>query len=167
MRLALTDLFQPGWSARVHEEWMSALLRRRPDLTPAQLERTRNLMDAHARDALVENFEDLIDGLILPDPDDRHVLAAAIRGRADVIVTLNLSDFPADALRPYGIEAQHPDEFILHLFDLAPARVVAAAHEHRASLRNPPKTAAEYLSTLEINSLPQTAMELRVYADVI
>ena len=167
MRLALTDLFQARWSARVHEEWISALLRRRPDLTRVQLERTRNLMDAHARDALVENFEALIDGLILPDPDDRHVLAAAIRGRADVIVTLNLSDFPADALRPYGIEAQHPDEFILHLFDLAPARVVAAAHEHRANLRNPPKTVAEYLSTLEINSLPQTAMELRVYADVI
>ena len=167
MRLALTDLFQARWSARIHEEWISALLRQRPDITPAQLERTRSLMDAHARDALVENFEDLIDGLILPDPDDRHVLAAAIRGHADVIVTLNLADFPADTLRPYGIEAQHPDEFILHLFDLAPGRVVAAAHEHRASLKNPPETVAEYLSTLESNSLAQTAMELRVYADII
>ena len=167
MRLALTDLFQARWSARIHEEWISALLRQRPDLTLAQLDRTRNLMDAHARDALVEDFEDLIDGLALPDPDDRHVLAAAIRGHADVIVTLNLADFPADTLRPYGIEAQHPDEFILHLFDLAPGRVVAAAHEHRASLKNPPKTVADYLSTLESNSLPQTAMELRVYADVI
>jgi len=73
------------------------------------------LMDQHATDALVTGYEELIDGLHLPDPDDRHVLAAAIRGRADVIVTCNLKDFPAGALKSYGIEAQHPDEFLLNL----------------------------------------------------
>lgn len=77
------------------------------------------LMDKHAADALVTGYEDLIEGLQLPDADDRHVLAAAIQGRADVIVTANVRDFPVDILTLFEIEAQHPDEFILHLLGLA------------------------------------------------
>lgn len=142
MRLALGGLF------RIHDEWTHAVLRDRPDLTRGQLARTRELMDAHAAGALVEGFDALIDTLRLPDPNDRHVLAAAIHGRADVIVTANLRDFPPDALRPFGIVAQHPDEFILHLLDLAPAAVARAAREHRESLRNPPKDVDTYLETL-------------------
>jgi PIN domain len=109
--------------------------------------------DKQASDALVTGYEDLIPSLRLPDPNDRHVLAAAIRGRADVIVTMNLKDFPAEVLAPFGLEAQHPDEFALHLFDLAPGRVVAAAQMHRQSLRKPPKTVEEYLDTLERQGL--------------
>ena len=90
MHLALIGLFRAKWSADVHEEWISSLLKKRPDLTRDKLERTRILMDQHAVDALVTDYEDLIPGLQLPDPDDRHVLAAAIRGHADVIVTINL-----------------------------------------------------------------------------
>jgi predicted nucleic acid-binding protein len=110
MHLALIGLFRAKWSADVHEEWISKLLKKRPDLTRDKLERTRILMDQHAVDALVTGYEDLIPGLQLPDPDDRHVLAAAIRGHADVIVTINLRDFPSDTIGPFGIEAQHPDE---------------------------------------------------------
>jgi hypothetical protein len=91
------------------------LLRNRPDVSREKLERTRILMDQHAGDALVAGYEDLFPGLQLPDPNVRHVLAAAIRGRADVIVTANLRDFPTGTLAPLGIEAQHPDEFVLHL----------------------------------------------------
>jgi len=105
--------FQAKWSAHIHEEWISNLLQNRPDLTRAQLERTRMLMDKHAVDALVTDYEDLIPVLHLPDPNDAHVLAAAIRGRVDVIVTMNLRDFPASTIGLLGIEAQHPDEFIL------------------------------------------------------
>ena len=120
-------------------------------------------MDQHAVDALVTGYEDLIPGLQLPDPDDRHVLAAAIRGHADVIVTINLRDFPSDTIGPFGIEAQHPDEFILHLLDLAPGAVVAAAENHRQSLKKPPKTVSEYLETLERQGLTQTVSVLREY----
>ena len=161
MHLALTGLFRAKWSAAVHEEWIRALLRHRPDLSRKKLERTRMLMDAHAADALVTGYEDLIDGLELPDPGDRHVLAAAIRGRADVIVTLNLRHFPAEVLERFGIEAQHPDEFILHLLDLAPGIVTAAARDHRESLKNPPKTVAAYLDALEAQGLTQTASVFR------
>ena len=140
MHLALTGLFRAKWSAGVHEEWISNLLRNRPGLTRDKLERTRMLMDKNAVDALVTGYEDLISGLQLPDPDDRHVLAAAILGQANVIVTMNLRDFPPGVLAPFGIEAQHPDEFVLHLLDLSPGAVLAAAQDHRRSLKNPPKT---------------------------
>lgn len=163
MHLALTGLFRAKWSADVHEEWISALLEKRPDLTREKLERTRALMDLHATDALVTGYEDLIPGLQLPDPDDRHVLAAAIRGQADVIVTMNLRDFPPDVLGPFGIEAQHPDEFVLSLLDLSPGAVMAAAETHRQSLKNPAKNMIEYLETLDRQGLTQTASALRKY----
>ncbi len=161
MHLALTGLFRARWSAAVHEEWIGALLRRRPDLSREKLERTRMLMDQHAAGALVTGYEELIDGLRLPDPDDRHVLAAAIRGRADVIVTCNLRDFPSAALKPYGIEAQHPDEFVLKLLELAPGVVAHGARDHLESLKNPPKTVSEYLAVLERQGLSQTVCVLR------
>jgi hypothetical protein len=67
-------------------------------------------MNLHVRDSLVEEYENLIEAIDLPDKDDRHVLAAAIKGRADLIVTRDLKDFPADKLARWGLEAQHPDE---------------------------------------------------------
>ena len=167
MWLALRGLFHARWSEMVHEEWMAAVERDFPDVTRAQLERTRDLMNLHAEGCLVTAFEGLIESLELPDPKDRHVLAAAIRSRADVIVTQNLKHFPQEKLDPYGIEAQHPDTFICHMFDLNPGAVVGAAQEHRASLKNPPKSVDEYLDTLERQGLTQTAAQLRGYASVL
>ena len=91
------------------------------------------------------DYADLIDSLSLPDPDDRHVLAAAIRAGADVIVTYNLGDFPADALTTFGIEAQHPDDLIVHSLDVAPCAVVTAAWRQREGLHHPPRTVDEFL----------------------
>jgi predicted nucleic acid-binding protein len=167
MHLALTDLFRAKWTDAIHDEWIRSVLKDRPDLTREQLERTRALMNLHVRDCLVTNYEDLIPSLTLPDPDDRHVLAAAIRGRADVIVTFNLSDFPPDALARSGIEAQHPDDFVVHLLDLAPGSVCAAVKRQRESLRNPPKSAEELLATFESQGLPQTVARLRAFIDLL
>jgi hypothetical protein len=163
MHLAMSGLFRAKWSADVHEEWITALLRNRPDLSRQKLERTRTLMDKHAEDALVTGYENLIDGLHLPDRDDRHVLAAAIRGRADVIVTANVKDFPREVLAPFEIEAQRPDEFITYLMNLAPGAVVAAAQRHRESLKSPAKTIDEYLAMLEKEGLAQATSILREY----
>jgi PIN domain-containing protein len=85
MQLAVTDLFRAKWTADIREEWITALLERQPHRRRADLERTRSLMDSAVRDCLVVGYEDLIPSLSLPDPDDRHVLAAAIVGRCDVI----------------------------------------------------------------------------------
>ncbi|MBX3749078.1 MAG: PIN domain-containing protein [Opitutaceae bacterium] len=161
LQLALTDRFRAKWTDAIHDEWIRNVLQQRPDLTVAQLQRTRELMDLHVRDCLVDGYEPLIAGLTLPDPDDRHVLAAAIHARADVIVTYNLGDFPAAVLKAYGLEAQHPDEFIYHLTDLAPEAVTLSAQRCRARLKNPPKTTEEYLAILAGQQLPQTVAFLR------
>jgi predicted nucleic acid-binding protein len=114
VQLAVADLVRLRWSADVHREWMGKLLKNEPQLDRARLERTRDLMDRHVRDSMVKGYQSLIPSLILPDSNDRHILAAAIVGRCDVIVTKNLRDFPTEILAEYGIEAQHPDEFLLN-----------------------------------------------------
>lgn len=167
MHVAVTDLYRAKWTEAIHDEWIRKVLRDRPDLSWPQLQRTRSLMNSHVRDCLVTGYEPFIDAVSLPDPDDRHVLAAAIRSGADLILTFNLRDFPEKALSPFGIEAQHPDDFLTSQLDLAPQSVCVAAKRHRASLKNPPKTVDEYLVTLESQRLIQTASSLKKFADWI
>lgn len=167
LELAVSDLYRAKWSNAVHDEWINALLRTRNDLTRDRLERTRDLMNAHVRDAFVADFEDLIDVLKLPDPDDRHVLAAAIKGHADLIVTANLRDFPADALTRWGIEAQHPDEFLTHQFHLSQAVFLKSIKTVRLRLKNPPKSTEEYLDTLRAQGLLATVSEIAAFDQFI
>ncbi|EMH2959964.1 PIN domain-containing protein [Burkholderia multivorans] len=163
MRLALSGCFRARWSAHITDEWKRNLLDNRPDLTAEQLDRTSSLMDRAIPDAVVTGYESLIAGLVLPDADDRHVLTAAIRCNASVIVTFNRKDFPEEALLPYGIEAQHPDEFVDDLFDLEPAVVVAAARRQREALKQPPLTADRYLEILRRQGMVQTCQSLDAY----
>lgn len=94
MHLALTGAYRARWSAQVHDEWKRNLLINRPDLTREQLDRTSSLMDMAVPDGLVTDYDSLVNSLQLSDADDRHVLAAAIKCNASVIVTFNLKDFP-------------------------------------------------------------------------
>ncbi|MGH9759256.1 MAG: PIN domain-containing protein [Blastocatellia bacterium] len=155
-----TSLFEGRWSEEIHREWMSNVLANRPDLSAERLERTRMLMDANVENCLVVGYEGLIDGLVLPDPNDRHVLAAAVHARANVILTFNLRDFPKGVLSAYGITAQHPDEFLSVLLEADSEAVCGAAEEHRRSLRNPPKTRDEYLETLRAQGLIKTVRKM-------
>ena len=118
-------------------------------------------MDKALPDALVTGYEHLVDVIELPDREDRHVLAAAIRCGASVIVTLNLGDFPRQTLANYSIEAQDPDDFVLSLLETFPALVVGAARNHRASLKNPAKTTDEYFAELDAQGLGKTVLALR------
>jgi predicted nucleic acid-binding protein len=161
LHLAQTGLFRARWSEEIHDEWINSLLLKRHDLGRGQLQRTRDLMDAAVPDCIVTGFQCLIPSIQLPDPEDRHVLAAAIHGRADVIVTFNLKDFPETALGAHGIEVQHPDEFVGHLLDLAPDQVCAAVERQRANLKNPPKSVDELLATLDKLGLTRSVAQLR------
>lgn len=156
LRVALSDAFKARWTNRIHDEWIGSLLRDRPDIPVERLTHTRELMNRAVPDCLVNEYEPFIEQLTLPDPDDRHVLAAAIRCQAGVIVTLNVRDFPNEVVARYGILVQHPDEFLAHLFDLTPAVVCGAVREMRASLANPPKTVRELLDDLLKAGLPET-----------
>lgn len=167
MWLGLSGRFRARWSHDIHEEWKRNLLLNRPDLTRAQVDRTSDLMDRAISDGLVDGYEELVAGLTLPDPDDRHVLAAAIRCGASVIVTFNQRDFPADVLASYGVESQHPDEFVENLFDLDAAAVVAAAQRQRAQLKNPPIDVDHYLEILFRQGLVQTVKNLTTYRSIL
>ena len=101
----------------------------------------------------------------LPDPDDRHVLAAAIHAGAEVIVTFNLADFPASVLAGHGIEGRHPDAFCCGLLDTAHDAVLEAVRLQRLSLKNPPRDVPEFLGTLRTIGLPETAERLSPFAD--
>jgi len=167
MQLATTGLFRARWTNLIHDEWMRNVLHDYPDKTLEQVERIRDLMDAHVLDAIVTGHESLIESLLLPDPDDRHVLAAAIVGRADAIVTLNLCDFPAESLDLYNIEAIHPDAFLQAQFDLSAEAVCEAVRMDRTSLKSPPHDAGEYLDKLVKANVPGFAEMLRPHSDRI
>ncbi|MGH8334126.1 MAG: PIN domain-containing protein [Pseudomonas fluorescens] len=167
MWLALSGRFRAKWSLEIHNEWKRNLLKNRPDLTAEQLDRTSELMDQALPDACVTGYEVLIEGLTLPDIDDRHVLAAAIRCNASVIVTFNQKDFPCSTLGPFGIEAQHPDEFVDNLFNLDPAAVVAAAQRQRKQLKMPPMNVSSYLDLLSRQGLVQSSKALSEYRAIL
>ncbi len=163
MWLALSGRFRARWTQEIHCEWKRNLLKNCPDLTMEQLDRTSGLMDQAIPDACVHDYEDLITGLTLPDCDDRHVLAAAIRCGASVIVTFNQKDFPCKTLEPFGIEAQHPDEFVDNLFGLDPAAVVAAAQKQRRQLKMPAMDVETFLDLLQRQGLVKSVQALSGY----
>lgn len=164
MRLALVDLFHARWSNEIHDEWMRSVAANRPDISPRSLARRRKLMDEHSPDSLVTGYESLVPRLNLPDLDDRHVLAAAIHGGVNLILTFNLADFPASALRPHSIEAAHPDDFVAGLLDEASDVVHEAVRRQRGALRNPPMSASELLDALEKCGLKVTVARLHPHS---
>ena len=161
MQLAVTGLFRAKWTARIHQEWIESLLRNQPQLGRDALQRVAELMNKAVPNALVDDYEKLVDGLALPDADDRHVLAAAIHCGAQEVITFNLKDFPEQSLRPYGLKAQHPDEFVEHLLDLNSEAVCEAVRKIRSRLAKPAVTADEILTRYEQGGLAVSASILR------
>lgn len=160
VRLGQTGLFRARWTDQILDEAFGAIVRTQPELA-GRLDRTRALMNEAIDDVVVRGYESLIAGLVLPDPDDRHVLAAAICAGAQVIVTNNVKDFPSDLLAAFGIEAQTPDEFVLHLIDLAPGRVITVIDHQAAALKNPPMSVEDLLARLRTVGLPRSVALIR------
>jgi hypothetical protein len=167
LQLAVSDLFKAKWTADIHREWIENLLRNEPHRNRAALERTRDLMDRSTRDCLVTGYESIMPSLCLPDAADRHVLAAAIVGHCDAIVTANLKDFPESALAPFGIDIHHPDEFLCNQLKLAQGVFCRCVQKIRRRLLNPPFTVEDYLGNLTRVGLVATASELRAFADFL
>lgn len=158
--VAVAGLCRARWTEEINDEWTRNLLAQRPDLDPAKVGRTRQLMNGALNDCLVTGYEPLIPTLVLPDADDRHVLAAAIAAEAAVIVTYNLHDFPAQTLAAHGLVAQPPDAFLLQLLRQQSPTFCQVLEDVRQGLRNPPKQQAQYLETLRNQRLPQLVAEL-------
>lgn len=163
MRLSTEHVFMPRWSEKVHHEWMSNLLANRPDLSLERLKRTKDLMLRYNPSALVTDYEKHIPELTLPDPNDRHVLAAAIEGGCDVIVTFNLKDFPDDDLALYDLSAISPDLFVSQCLIDRPSQVSIAIQKQQQSLTSPPCSMNDLLQTLASCGLPDTVANLKRY----
>lgn len=160
MHLCLKGLIQLRWSDAIHDEWTRSLVANRPDLDPARIERTRTLMERALPAARVYGHERLVDTLVLPDPDDRHVLAAAIHCGSEVIVSFNLPDFPGVALSPYRVEAIHPDDLLSELVASDAVKFADAVRELRAALLNPAYTPEDVIDALRRTGLPKSASVL-------
>ena len=168
LSLARDGLFHARWTDRIQDEWVRSLLVRRPELEAADLHRTCALMAQAVPDSVVQGWQHIEPGLTgLPDADDRHVLAAAICGHADAIVTFNLVDFPAAALAPFGVEALHPDDFLLNQLDLNPIASLKSIKAMRARWRNPQLSALDLAAAIERLQMPLVAARLRDVAALI
>ena len=166
VQMATRQMYAARWTRQIHEEWIRSVLSDRPDLNRSQLERTRSLMDRAVPDCLVTGHETLVPALELPDPDDRHVLAAALVAGAQMIVTFNLRDFPRGCIDKFGIEAVHPDRFIQCQLDLRAARD-RSRQGPAIPLTDPPRSARELLDTLAANGLTVTADRLSEFEHLI
>lgn len=158
LRLAEADLYRPLWNVRVLDEMVEAIETIHPNLAGGARARA-DAMQAAFDDACVTGWEPLESGITLPDPDDRHVVAAALRGRADMIVTANVRDFPSDVLGSVGLEVQHPDDFLLNQLDLEPDLTMATLHRQAAATKRPAITTRLLLRHLAKCGVPGFASE--------
>jgi len=161
--LAASGIYQARWTRVIQDEWIRKLSANRPDLRREALIRTAELMNTAIKDSVIENFEPLIDTLTLPDPNDRHVLAAAIASQATAIITFNTKDVPGAC----GVPAIHPDDFLAAQYSLDPQTTIAAIGTLRQRLQNPPKTAHQLIATYQRQGLPKVCDILRKSIDKI
>lgn len=145
LSFADNGLFNPKWSGEIQNEWSRNLLLNRPDLNKAQLQQTIEAMNMAFPDSNVDNFDFLIPSIKLPDPNDRHVVAAAIHSKVDYIVTYNLKDFPKTIESEYGFEILHPDDFLCIVYELNSEKAQDAFDNMVNRLKNPPKSKTEVI----------------------
>lgn len=160
-------LFRPAWSADVIEEWRRSIKRRYPDVGDDRLDAQQAIMTDQFPDAEVSGYQPIIQALNLPDPDDRHVLAAAVVGKCHGIITANLKDFPAQTLQGFKLDLIHPDDFIVNIIDLHPGRALAACKRHRAAMSKSTPTPEDYLARFGACGLVQAHARLSDYKDLL
>ena len=167
LQLAVADIYRARWTSDIHDEWIRAVLKSNSRATPDKLQRTRNLMDQATRDCLVTGYQSLIPSLDLPDPNDRHVLAAAIAGSCDLVVTRNLKHFPQRVLAQFQIQPIHPDDFLADHLSLNPDLFCSTVRTVRRRLKHPPLAIDDYLAVLSKQGLVSTVAGLRQYTGAI
>lgn len=152
---AYYEMYTPKWSATIFEEWNDVMIRK--GITPDEAYKRTERANMAFPDALVKNYEKLIDSLELPDVKDRHVLAAAIKSNANVIVTNNLKDFPEEYLNSFGVKAKSADDFLTDIIDLNPEIAIKAFKEMVLNRKNPKMDEFEVLESFRKLGLNDTA----------
>ncbi len=166
LRFAEAGLFRARWSPTIMDEWTRNLLAKRPDMEPS-IRSQIAAMERAFPESCVSGAEGLIPALELPDANDRHVMATAIRAGAEHIVTENLKDFPDEALAPFGITAVTPDDFLSSTFELYPGEALSTLRAMRRDYRNPPFSPGEFIFELQRKGLPKLASMLKEHIDLL
>ncbi|MDT0606008.1 PIN domain-containing protein [Croceitalea rosinachiae] len=152
---AFFELFTPKWSNHIFDEWEKVM--KGKGVEDEEIKKRTNRANLAFPDALVTNYEPLIETLELPDSKDRHVMAAAIKTNANVIVTNNLKDFPKEYLSRFGLSAKSADDFITDIIDLNHEKAVQAFKKLVLNRRNPDLDEYEVLDVLRKNGLKESA----------
>lgn len=164
--LSLYDLYTPKWSLKLLEEFATIFQKKGMDLTDEQIQRQVDLLKKACNHALVEDYENLIPSIHIKDENDRHVVAAAIKCNANIIVTYNLKDFQNEYLFKMGLSVVDPDTFIADMIDLSPEKCCDAFREMVLTKKRPPYDEQQYIEIFRRNGLTQTANELTKYLEI-
>jgi len=157
VQAAVDRLIQGRWTNEIHDEWMRGLAGRAPNIPHERLEATRSLMNEALPTATIRGYEDHIAAVSLPDPGDRHVVAAAIAAKASVILTWNLRHFPAKEWRKFGLLRETPDAFLSGLYDKVPGLMLGSLANARRNLSKSNISATDFLEILRNQNLVQLA----------
>lgn len=160
VRIGPAGLVQAKWTNQILDEMTAAVQKSRPEVAPEKLARLRELMLDALPDALVTGHESLIETLKMRDPDDRHVLAAAIKSGSQVIVTAD-KDFASADLAAWNIEAKHPDDFVLDQIGINDRLIWGCVQQIADSRKGRPETVDDILTQLERSGLVRSAAALR------
>jgi hypothetical protein len=161
VQAAVDRLVEARWTDEIHNEWIRNLAAETPTIPIERLQTTRRLMNDALPGATISGYGDLVPTVSLPDPDDRHVVAAAIAGGASIIVTWNLRDFPTTALEKYGLRRQTPDAFLAGLYDDVPDLVIGSLANARRNLNKSRVSASDFIDILNHQKLTQLVTRLR------
>jgi hypothetical protein len=166
LSLASDGIYHVKWTTEITQEWSRNLVADRPDIA-SNIDRLVDLVNLSVQDCLVEGYEYIIPTIELPDLNDRHVVAAAVVGHADAIVTFNLKDFPAELIDKFGVDVQHPDDFLMNQLQLRQFDALEVMRKVRGRYRNPQLSAKEFIELVSRNGLPQTAQYLQTHMGLI
>lgn len=161
VQAAVDRLVEARWTNEIHNEWIRNLTADTPTIPIDRLQTTRRLMNDALPGATISGYEDLVPTVNLPDPDDRHVVAAAIAAGASIILTWNLRDFPATALKKYGLRRQTPDAFLAGLYDEVPDLIVGSLANARRNLHKSRVSASDFIEILQHQGLTQLVTRLK------
>jgi predicted nucleic acid-binding protein len=153
VQAAVDRLVEARWTDEIHEEWIRKLAGSTPAISFERLQTTRRLMNDALLAATVSGYRDHIPAVSLPDPDDRHVVAAAIAASASTILTWNLRDFPVKELKKFGLRRETPDAFLADLYDKIPDLTIGSLANARRNLSKTRISASEFIHILNNQKL--------------
>jgi PIN domain len=157
VQAAVDGLVGARWTDEIHNEWIRNLAAGAPAIPVGRLQNTRRLMNDALPTAMVSGYEDHVPMVTLPDPNDRHVVAAGIAAGASIILTWNLRHFPANELKKFGLRKQTPDAFLSELYDKVPDLTIGSLANARRNLNKSRVSASDFIDILANQKLRRVA----------